>query len=137
MKRFASITLLCMILSCWNAAFADDNFKMVPPADTKEAKVLSLPYAFSSEYFGASVGYVYAVVGEPQPQSAILATVMAGTKGSAMLFIMGQDLRLPGLDRLFIDPIASTGYFSGATAYVNGNPQFAGQQAGNNNSSAQ
>jgi len=126
-----------MVLSCWNAAFADDQIPIVPPADTKEAKVLSLPYAFSSEYFGVAVGYVYAVVGEPQPQSAILATVMAGTKGSAMVFLMGQDLRLPGIDRLFIDPIVSSGYFSDATAYVNGNPQFAGQQAGSNNSSAQ
>ena len=134
MKRFVPITLVCMILSCWNAAFADDNFKMVPPADTQEAKELKLPYAFYSEYFGAAVGYVYAVVGEPQPQSAILATVMAGTKGSAMVFLMGQDMRLPGIDRLFIDPIASSGYFTGANAYVNGNPQYSGMQAGSNDS---
>jgi hypothetical protein len=43
------------------------------------------------------------LVGNPQPQSALLATDMVGSKGSGMLALIGRDIRLPGTRRLFID----------------------------------
>jgi hypothetical protein len=39
-----------------------------------------------------------------------------------------------GVERLFIEPIASTGYFVDYNAYINGNPGFPGQRAGSNES---
>jgi hypothetical protein len=60
---------------------------------------------------------------------------MAGTRGSAMLLVAGQDLRTPRLDRLFIDPFASVGYFGEIESYINGNPDFPNQDAGRNSSS--
>jgi outer membrane protein assembly factor BamA len=59
---------------------------------------------------------------------------MVGSKGSAMLFLMGRDLRLFGVERLFIDPVFSTGYFVDNNAYMNGNPDFSSQRAGSNDS---
>ncbi len=95
---------------------------------------LSLPFGFYNDAFGLSLGWVEGRVGYPQPQARVLGSIIAGTEGSAMGFITAEDLQFPGLDRLFIDPIFSIGYFSDADSYVDGNPDFAGERAGTNDS---
>jgi hypothetical protein len=95
---------------------------------------LSLPYAFYNEHFGFAAGYVHGVVGRPQKQATLLATAIAGTKGSAMGFLMGRDLQMPSIDRLFMDPIVSVGYFKDAEAFIDGNPKFPNERAGGNDS---
>lgn len=97
-------------------------------------RVISLPYGFWNESFGAAAAYVYAVNGYPQPQSALLGTLMAGTEGAGMALIMGQNLRLFGIERLFFDPILSVGYYGDIEAYIGGNPNFPGERAGSNDS---
>jgi hypothetical protein len=125
--------MTCLALSCWGRAYADE-IKIVPAGEARSDREISLPYGFYNDSFGAAVAYVYSVVGYPQPQSMFLATAMAGSKGSAMFFLMGRDIRVFGVERLFMDPVVSTGYFVDNNAYINGNPAFPGQQAGNNGS---
>ena len=50
---------------------------------------ISLPYGFYNEKFGFAAGYVDGRIGYPQPQSALIGTVMAGTEGSAMGVFIG------------------------------------------------
>lgn len=95
---------------------------------------LSLPFAFYNETFGLSGGWVEGRVGYPQPQARILGTVIVGNEGSALGFLAAEDLRFPRLDRLFIDPIFSIGYYDEADTYTDGNPYFAGERAGTNGS---
>lgn len=95
---------------------------------------LSLPYGFYNETFGFTAGWVEGRVGYPQPNARVLGTVMAGSEGSALGFAMAQDLRIPGLNRLFADPIVSLGYYNEADTYIDGNPDFAGERAGTNDS---
>ena len=102
-------------------------------------QTLSLPYAFFNENFGFAGAYLYGRTGYPQPQSSLIATVMGGSEGAAMGFVAGQNLRLPGpdhmgLDRLFVDPVASIGYFSDVDTYIDGDPNFTGDRAGSNDS---
>jgi hypothetical protein len=107
-------------------------------ADTGESpscETLSIPFPFYNEAFGFGVGYVYGRSGWPEPQSRLLGTAMGGTAGSAMLLIAGQDLRTPWLERLFIDPFASAGYFGDTKSYIDGNPDFPNEDAGTNGSS--
>ena len=106
------------------------------PSLRGEDRVIRLPYGFWTESFGAAAAYVYAVNGYPQPQAGLLGTVMAGTTGSGMGLLMGQNIRLFGSERLFFDPILSVGYFSDADAYVDGNPDFPDERAGSNDSDA-
>jgi hypothetical protein len=98
-------------------------------------ETLSIPFPFYNESFGFGVGYVYGRSGWPEPQSRLLGTVMGGSAGTAMLLIAGQDLRTPWLDRLFIDPFASVGYFGDTESYIDGNPDFPNEDAGTNDSS--
>lgn len=104
------------------------------PSLRGEDRVIRLPFAFWNESFGVAAGYVYAVNGYPQPQAGLLGTVMAGTEGSASGLLMGQNIRLFGLDRLFFDPILSVGYYSDVDVYVDGNPDFPDERAGSNDS---
>jgi hypothetical protein len=59
---------------------------------------------------------------------------MAGSGGSALVFLMGKDIRTPFLDRLFIDPILSFGYFDEIDGFIDGNPKFTDERAGTNDS---
>jgi hypothetical protein len=106
----------------------------VDPDNRVVEDTLSLPYAFYNESFGFAVGYVYGLVGRPQKQATLLATAIAGTKGSAMGFLVGRDLQMPRVKRLFLDPVISVGYFKDNEAYINGNPDFPDERAGSNDS---
>ena len=104
-----------------------------PDGEFRE-QTLSLPYAFYNESFGFAVGYAYGVVGRPQKQATLLATAMAGSKGSAMGFLIGRDLHMPRVERLFLDPVVSVGYFRDNQAFVDGNSNFPDERAGENDS---
>jgi len=95
---------------------------------------LSLPFGFYNETFGLTGGWVEGRVGYPQPGARLFGTVMAGAEGSLLGFAMAQNLRLPGLERLFIDPMLSIGMFDNADTFIDGNPAFVGQRAGTNDS---
>ena len=131
MKKIVS-GLLVLLLSAGATAYGQSIY--VGPDKTFKPKTLSILYGFYNEHFGAAVGYVYGVVGYPQKQSALLGTVMAGTEGSAMGFLMGRNIRTPFSDRLFIDPVAQIGNFKNIESYTDGNPQFEGEHAGTNDS---
>jgi Omp85 superfamily domain len=109
------------------------GIRVGPDGEVVES-VLSLPYAFYNENFGFAAGYVYGVVGIPQPQASLLATTIAGSSGSAMGFLVGRDLQMPYVDRLFLDPVVSLGYYKDAEAFIDGNPEFPNERAGSNES---
>lgn len=64
----------------------------------------------------------------------LLGAAMVGSQGSGMVTVIGQNLQIPGNERMFLDPVIQIGYFSDAEAYIDGNPQFAGQRSGSNSS---
>ncbi len=109
-------------------------------ADTKggradpDPSILSIPYGFYNENFGVAAAYVYAKGNYPQRDSMLLGTVMAGTKGSVLGFLMGRNLPIPGLARIFVDPVLSAAYFGENDVYIDGNPRFPNERAGTNNS---
>jgi len=99
------VFFLLLSLTVLAASTAYGQGVRVGPKGEFSEQTLSLPYAFYNESFGFAVGYVYGVVGRPQKQATLLATAMAGTKGSAMGFLVGRDLQMPRIERLFLDPI--------------------------------
>jgi hypothetical protein len=132
MKQIAFGIFLLLFFLCSVSAFGQ-SVRVGPNGEFSE-QTLSLPYAFYNESFGFAVGYIYGVVGRPQKQATLLATAMAGTKGSAMGFLVGRDLQMPRVKRLFLDPVVSLGYFKNNEAYINGNPDFPNERAGSNDS---
>lgn len=99
-----------------------------------DPSVLSLPYGFYNENFGAAAAYVYAKGNYPQRDSMVLGTAMVGTEGSVLGFLMGRNLPIPGVQRLFVDPALQAAYFGENDLYIDGNPSFPNEQAGTNDS---
>ena len=125
------LILLFVLLPC-HLAFGQSI--MVGPDGKFEKSVLNLPFAFYNEDFGFAAAYAYAVIGYPQKQAALISTAMVGHKGSGMGFLMGRDLQMPFVDRLFLDAIVQAGYFQDLDLYVNGNRDFPDERAGSNDS---
>jgi len=125
-KTFVLLLSLCIFLPP-NAAKAEEA------KDYTDLR-LSLPYGFYNADFGVTLAWIEGRIGFPQPQASFLASAMAGSEGSAMVILMGKDIRTPFLDRLFIDPILSFGYFDETDSFIDGNPKFADQRAGTNDS---
>jgi len=51
-----------------------------------------------------------------------------------MGFLVGRDIQMPRVERLFLDPVVSVGYFKDNDAYINGNLDFPDERAGSNDS---
>jgi hypothetical protein len=128
LKSFGVGLVMCLLLVCAQQALGQAI--RVGPDGEATKQTLSLPYAFYNESFGFAVGYVYGIVGSPQKQTTLLATAMAGTKGSAMGFLVGRDIQMPRVERLFFDPIVSIGYFKDNEVFVDGNPDFPDERLG-------
>ncbi len=132
MKRIAFAVSFVFVLLTGVPSFGQ-GVRVGPDGEVSK-QTLSIPFAFYNENFGFAAGYVYGVVGHPQKQSTLLATVIAGSKGSAMGFLAGRDIQMPRVERLFFDPIVSVGYFRDTESYINGNPDFPDERAGINDS---
>jgi len=133
LKRVFLLCAMAVLVSAGASPAFGQGIRVGPDSQVVES-TLSLPYAFYNENFGFATGYVYGVVGQPQKQATLLATAIAGTKGSAMGFLAGRDLQMPYVDRLFMDPIVSVGFFKDAEAFIDGNPKFPNERAGSNDS---
>jgi hypothetical protein len=131
MKKWLTIILAILVLSAGRTAYTQ-GVRVGPDGEFSQ-QTLSLPYAFYNESFGFAGGYVYGKVGSPQKQATILATAVVGTKGG-MGFLVGRDIQMPRIDRLFLDPIVSAGYFRDNESYIDGNPKFQNERAGSNDS---
>ena len=132
MRQIAFAVFFLFVLLTGVSSFGQ-GVRVGPDGEISQ-QTLSLPYAFYNENFGFAAGYVYGVVGKPQKQSTLLATVMAGSKGSAMGFLVGRDIQMPRVERLFFDPVVSVGYFKDTESYIDGNPDFPDERAGSNDS---
>lgn len=134
MNLIKNICTSLFILLVFTVVNANAVGIVVGPDGERRSTKLNLPFAFYNETFGVAAGYVYGVSGWPQPQSTLLSTTMAGTTGSGMSFLIGQDLQVPFTRRWFLDPVMSVGYFQDAKSYANGNTNYTDENAGDNNS---
>jgi hypothetical protein len=133
LKRVFLLCGMAVLVSAAASPAFGQGIRVGPDGQVVES-TLSMPYAFYNENFGFATGYIYGVVGQPQKQATLLATAIAGTKGSAMGVLAGRDLQMPYVDRLFMDPMVSVGFFKDAEAFIDGNPKFPNKRAGSNDS---
>ena len=131
MKKGLTLLLTILVFFAGQTVFAQ-SVRVGPDGEFSQ-QTLKLPYAFYNENFGFAGGFVYGKVGSPQKQATMLVSAIVGTQGG-MGFLVGKDIQMPIIERLFLDPIASVGYFSDSASYVNGNPDFPNERAGSNDS---
>ncbi len=99
-----------------------------------KSHTIIVPYAFSTETlgFGVGLGGSYG----PKGQSYYYGTVYGTDNGSAFAMLGGNNLRLPGSDRLHIRPTLMLGHYTHMRIFVgNNNPDDPTERAGSNASS--
>jgi outer membrane protein assembly factor BamA len=98
--------------------------------------LLIVPYIFSSETLGIGVGAGGSYIPQRNPHSLLYGAGYATDNGSAALLLGGFSHRVPGTDRLFINPYAMLAHFTRLRVYANGNPDYPLERAGSHNSSS-
>jgi hypothetical protein len=122
--------LLCGAASAQEVLLREGQTNTLPGTFT-------VPFAFYSGSLGPAVGASIGNRGYLQPQASSFATIVGSANGSAYGFLAVRDLEVPGLDRLFINGQLNVGRFGEIDIYRDGNPEFAGQRAGSNDSDAE
>ncbi len=95
---------------------------------------MALPYAFKSETLDFAFGAAGGISGYLQEQSSVFGALLGSTNGSYAAFLAVNDLRMPYIDRLFMNLRASFGHYSQLRAYRYVVPGYA-PNAGSNSSS--
>lgn len=136
-QRFYSgiVLILLMIVSIIVAGSAFGQTIVTEKGREFEQKRFHVPYAFYNQSFGAAAGYVAGFTGAHQKQLSILATAIAGTNDALALYVVERDYQVPFLPRLFIDSEFALSTFGELQSYTDGNPGYAGERAGSNDSS--
>jgi hypothetical protein len=99
----------------------EDGIKMAPISDRKSDKIISLPYGFYNDSWACRGLRVPAWA--PQPQAGFVSTAMVEPRFCDGV-PHGSRYQGFGVERLFLDPIVSSGYFVDNNAYINGNPHL-------------
>ena len=108
---------------------------MLEQGEEFEPTMLLLPYAFYNESIEFGAGPVFASSGFLQEQMSLVATGYASTSGSWAGFLLGRDIDVPLLDRLFLHTLLSVARYEEFDSYIDGNPAFPNERAGSNESS--
>ena len=121
----------------WCAAAQDTEVPVpeVPIPEEGVGRKLIIPFAFWNDSFDLALGVAAGALGWPQPQAGMVGAVAVGTNGSWSLFAAGEDLRIPGLDRLFFRPMVAYSDVAEFQAFTDGNLRYFYERAGSNDSS--
>jgi hypothetical protein len=130
-----SAALLCA-LSPWGAALqAQSLFLDKDTGEVREPERLVLPYLFSSDDLGLTLGLAVSASAAPQPQAYSFATGYASDNGSWLLSFLGKDWLVPGTERFFVNPLILFSEWAQLRVYSGSNPEFPDEIPGSNDSS--
>ena len=130
--KFIAIALsICVHLS----AHGQEILRNENEASAQPDRLL-LPFAFYNDTIGTAIGATYAGRGLFQAQSRFWATAIAADSGTRFALLGVENLRTSRSKRLFFDARLAVGDFNEIDVYVDGNPAFPNETAGNNSSDA-
>lgn len=98
-------------------------------------KAAGLPFIFSSEDWGVALGGAGVINGIGQPQMSLFGTAIASSNGTMLGYLGLYNVMIPEWDQVQFDFSVLEANFKKANYYLSGNPDFAGQSAGSNESS--
>jgi hypothetical protein len=133
MKNIGSLILLLLIVLAVQTTHA---VSITREAGTeKEASWVVVPYAFDTESLSFAYGLAGGAFGYLQPQMTTYGAVMATTNESYGLYLVVSKFEIPGIERLFLNTYGSAARHTEYREYLQGNPLFADERAGSNESS--
>lgn len=130
--------LILLLLPGWStSAFAQVKIWDIRNNEPNQPKTFILPYVFSSETYGFSVGAAGMVSGVWQDQATFYGSAFMGANQSYEIMAAAYDLRVSHRHRLFVSPEMEVTRYGNVHAYVSGNPSFPGERPGSNDSDSE
>ncbi|WP_455210555.1 BamA/TamA family outer membrane protein [Kaarinaea lacus] len=133
-KNMACILAFIAITAASNSTQAASIIRDISEEEITPQSLV-LPYFFSSESLGLSYGVGGGVSGYLQDQMSLMGAALFSTKGAKAVFFIGNQIQIPKTQRLFLDVRFSVGRYPDQRGYFNGNPEYAHERAGSNESS--
>jgi len=135
-RFFSHLALwILLLMQGWTpSAFAQLKIRDIRNAEPNQPKSFVLPYVFSSETYGFSVGATGMVSGVWQDQVTFYGDAFMGANQSYQITGGAHHVRLSPTDRLFVSPEMHVTRYGDVHAYISGNPSFPGQRPGSNDS---
>jgi hypothetical protein len=127
--------LAALFLAAPIASFAQTTNREAGEPDVPKKELFALPYVFYSGTYDLGFGAAAASAGYGQEQLLAFTTLAGSVNGSLSLYSIIRGAQAPFLRRLFIDSTVRADRFTEMRSYVDGNPEFAGQRAGSEESS--
>lgn len=95
-----------------------------------------LPYGFSTDSMGTTLGIAAFTAGKLQPTSSLFLSGYASSNDSWGVVGAGRNIQIPGADRFFFDAFLFAGHFTDSRYYVDLDGDAAFPAAGSNDSKA-
>lgn len=133
---FATRLLLVLALTISSApAFAQSILveRALEPGE-EDGQFFALPFAFTSDVLGFAVGAMAGGRGLFQDQTVFAGSLIGSTNGSLATYLYAENIKLPFGERFFASPRITYADLGEFEAYREGNPQFANERAGDNDS---
>jgi outer membrane protein assembly factor BamA len=126
------------LLSFATVSDSFSNSIILDEGDVKSGKYkyhALIPYAFYSDNLGLSGGIAGGITGYIQDQLGLYGAVMVSANDSFGIYFLETKLKMPHTERLFLNTECFITRYAQYREYTNGNPLFAFENAGSNNSS--
>ncbi|MCU7939987.1 MAG: hypothetical protein KZQ64_03940 [gamma proteobacterium symbiont of Bathyaustriella thionipta] len=134
-KNYLSVLIIAVLFLLVNACRADSYDVLEGHEDEPVVKGSKfIPYGFYNESTELAVAGTYFAQGYIQPQVNIVTNVFYSTNNSYNFFYYIADLQMPFNDRIFLDVIGFNSEWGELDSYRDGNPAFADERAGSNDS---
>ncbi len=137
MKRFITLLGVISLFTLFQPLDVSAQYKIREGSEESDLKSSSIivPYIFSTETLGLGLG-LGASYG-PKGESYYYGTAYMTDNGSAFGMLGGNNLRVPGAERLHVRPTLMLGHFTHMRVYLDGNPDFVGKERAGSNESSQ
>lgn len=127
--------LMATVSSSWAKPDASVKFSLIREENPRQQKnQLVLPYAFSTDSLGLTLGVGGMIKGYGQDQLMVAGTAMASFDNAAIGALGLWNYQLPVVKRLFFSAVGTIGHYPNQRAYVNAPRQGDVPSAGSNDS---
>ena len=127
--------LALLLMPVWIApALGQHIVRDIRDVEPNQPRSFVLPYVFSSETYGFSIGAAGMISGVWQDQATFYGDAFMSEDQSYQALGRVHDVRLSETDRLFVSPEMRVTRYSNVHAYISGNPGFPGERPGSNES---
>ena len=133
MFKIGQRLVLVLLAALGSTASADDTGEKQTARLHRDA--VGIPIIFSSEDWGVALGAAGVVKGIIQPQMTLFGMAIGSSNKSRLGFLGLYNISPPGFDRWLVDVSAYDATQTDTRFFLSGNPAFAMEQAGSNDSS--